>query len=129
MVSKWIIDSGLSLDWISLQIASHWVRNTDYWVRVSKGNKSVFYGSDQVFQIRIFGCWRYVDEGLRFKEYMDSVSKVRFSLVFSGFLDFGVDQGLRFKEYIDSFSKVRFSLVFLRIFGARYLIRFRIRVR
>ena len=29
MVSKRIIESGLSLDWISLQIIGHWVRNTD----------------------------------------------------------------------------------------------------
>ena len=49
MVSKRIIDTGLSLDWISLQITVHWVRNTDLRVALQRVLGSKVLGTIQFF--------------------------------------------------------------------------------
>ena len=101
MVSKRIIDSGLSLDWISLQTGAHWVRNTDCglllqrigfglldfhvtWIKVP-GSKSTWIRSS----------------GFGFKEYLDSVSRARFSFSMN-FLDSLLTQVQSLSRFIGS---------------------------
>ena len=111
MVSKRIIDSGLSLDWISLQIVGHQVRNTDLRVALQRVTNRIRFFK--------YGLLDFGVQGLRFTvqrvhgSILSEVEGQRFGLVFLWIFGFATSGLLENQALTGTDCRVAIIQVFL----------------